>query len=117
MTCITQRVYQDSYNNSKLSEMHETFKIIEPYLNENGIRLKSRRFLSPPGVQSQTAFIDNTLGGKLTLKGSVIIAPGGDAFDLHHPSSLENLVKYLKKWYALKEWALIYGPPLPKQAE
>jgi len=91
--------------------MHETFKIIEPYLNENGIWLCHISCIEPLWVARRCAYALDTGHkhdyGELRLMGSMLYvepiyhiwednrAHGEPKFDLYDPESLDRLVKWI----------------------
>ena len=72
---------------------HETFRIIEPFLNECGIRMTAFRGDSVSGV---VWVFNKEWGGPRIIKArGPIISHQGRKFDLHDPDSLQKLVKFL----------------------
>jgi len=83
--------------------MHETFRIIEPYLNENGIELAVAPFdaVYVNGVLTVAIryAIKGVIHGHLCVTEqqiSITGMPAGTTLDLHDPNSLPALVKIMQ---------------------
>ena len=92
--------------------MHETFKIIAPYLASQDIVLEVDRvsmFVGHPGSVALTSVAYTITDGLKTAAGSLhlneenndLIAPGTKKFNLHDQNSLPALVSYLFWWHFL----------------
>ena len=78
--------------------MHETFKIIEPYLNENGIVMGGTRSPSWSRITLPVCLlrVGTYRRAIYLLKDTRLAMSPGLRYDLHDPESLPRLVQQLK---------------------